>query len=374
MPPKNKGKKGKKGEDDFWCVRCLVSVARIHELIIMLDRIHRDKAGESVEPNKLVVDANGTENEDTSVDTPKVSGFSAFSSSSLMEDTPVGDDDEGGGGGLMVLFRIFFAIVSLLIVVLQSLISSSTKAKKDKKKKAKPTYDDDEFVVTNEDPSNSMESKQPVEVTAEALAEEEWGPVKEKKKDKKGKGKKGKSIEDEEEEVKVTEEQGMLTLALGDFHSFIDRCGRARPHISGDLKRQGRGRQRSGARRRRAQNTLQKREREAQERTRKGLIYSLLSPQVSRTQLFALHRPRKRPRQQRRRLLKVITMMFHRRLLQNLLPFRSRWEMQRTTKRTQRLEVKQIRRRKRRRNQRKTRNLSRRLQRLLQKKKEVSVP
>jgi len=144
-------------------------------------------------------------------------------------------------------FAFFFAIVSLLIVILQSLISSSTKTKKDKKKKAKPTYDDDEFAVTNEDPSNSMESKQPVEVTAEALAEEEWGPVKEKKKDKKGKGKKGKGIEDEEE-VKVTEEQGMVTLALGDFHSFIDRYGRACPHISGDLRRQGRGRQRSRAR------------------------------------------------------------------------------------------------------------------------------
>jgi translation initiation factor 5B len=44
-------------------------------------------------------------------------------------------------------------------------------------------------------------SKQPIEVTAEDLADEEWGPVKDnKKKEKKGK-KKGKSVvEDEEEE------------------------------------------------------------------------------------------------------------------------------------------------------------------------------
>ena len=127
----------------------------------------------------------------------------------------------------------------MLIVLLQSLISSSTKGKKDKKKKTKPTYDDDEFAITNEDPSNSLESKKPVEVTAEDLAEEEWGPIKDKKKkDKKGKSKKGKEIE-EEEEVKVVEEKGALTLALGDFHSFIDRCDRVCLNTSGDLRRQG---------------------------------------------------------------------------------------------------------------------------------------
>jgi len=81
------------------------SRGNVHELFILSDRIYRDKAGESVEPNKLVGDAtNGTENEDTFVEKPKASGFSAFSSISLLEDTPVGDDDEGGGGGLMVLF------------------------------------------------------------------------------------------------------------------------------------------------------------------------------------------------------------------------------------------------------------------------------
>jgi len=220
----------------------------VHELFILSDRIYRDKAGESVEPNKPVVDdaTNGTENEDTFAEKPKASGISAFSSISLLEDTPVGDDDEGGGGGgLMVLFQGLFAIVSLLIVLLQSLISSSTKGKKDKKKKTKPTYDNDEFAIMNEDPSNSLESKKPVEVTAEDLAEEEWGPVKEKKKkDKKGKSKKGKDIEEEEEEVKVVEEKGTLTLALGDFHSFIDRRGRACLNTSGDLRRQGRGRRR----------------------------------------------------------------------------------------------------------------------------------
>jgi translation initiation factor 5B len=92
----------------------------------------------------------------------------------------------------------------------QSLISNSTKSKKDKKK-TKPSYDNDEFAVTNEDPPNSMESKKPVEVTAESLADEEWGPVKEKKR--KGKGKKGNAVE-EEEEAKVEEEKGTLIRNL----------------------------------------------------------------------------------------------------------------------------------------------------------------
>jgi translation initiation factor 5B len=44
-------------------------------------------------------------------------------------------------------------------------------------------------------------SKNPVQVTAEDLADEEWGPVKEKKKkEKKGKGKKGKAQDEDEDE------------------------------------------------------------------------------------------------------------------------------------------------------------------------------
>jgi len=41
--------------------------------------------------------------------------------------------------------------------------------------------------------------KGPVEMTAEDLADEEWGPVKEKKKDKKGKGKRSKQPEEDED-------------------------------------------------------------------------------------------------------------------------------------------------------------------------------
>lgn len=52
-----------------------------------------------------------------------------------------------------------------------------------------------------------------MEVTAEDLADEEWGPVKEKKKkDKKGKGKKGKQ-EDEDEADKSTSNPLISTRA-----------------------------------------------------------------------------------------------------------------------------------------------------------------
>lgn len=46
--------------------------------------------------------------------------------------------------------------------------------------------------------------KQPVEVTAEDLADEEWGPVKDKKKDKKGKSKK--KTEDLDEDASIPSE------------------------------------------------------------------------------------------------------------------------------------------------------------------------
>ena len=58
------------------------------------------------------------------------------------------------------------------------------------------------------------ESKKPVEVTAEDLADEEWGPVKSKK-GKKGKGGKGAKTAAEEEEA-----EGMSPHS-GMYVSFI---------------------------------------------------------------------------------------------------------------------------------------------------------
>ncbi len=75
--------------------------------------------------------------------------------------------------------------------------SEKAKDKKDKKKaKSHPPIDD-----LAEEVDGAAQSKQPVEVTAEDLADEEWGPVKEKKKkEKKGK-KKGKSVVEDEEQA-----------------------------------------------------------------------------------------------------------------------------------------------------------------------------
>ncbi|KDR74512.1 hypothetical protein GALMADRAFT_250508 [Galerina marginata CBS 339.88] len=96
-----------------------------------------------------------------------------------MDDIP-DNDDEGGGGGLM------------------SLISNTGK-KKEKKKTKGGAKDQAESLDQNDTPVEV--SKKPIEVTAEDLADEEWGPVKEKKKkDKKGKGKKGKKVDEEDED------------------------------------------------------------------------------------------------------------------------------------------------------------------------------
>ena len=63
-----------------------------------------------------------------------------------------------------------------------------------------------------EDADTPAPSKQAVEVTAEVLADEEWGPVKEKKnKDKKGK-KKGKAAAEEEEEEIPRVDMGKFSL------------------------------------------------------------------------------------------------------------------------------------------------------------------
>ncbi|KAF8803929.1 hypothetical protein BYT27DRAFT_7259912 [Phlegmacium glaucopus] len=156
MPPKNKGKKGKKGDDDFW-----------------------DNAGETVAPNLSSPNGGGSDGEDVFAK-PKKSEFSAFASAGLMDDIAVEDDDDGGGG-------------------LMSLMKQKGKPKKEKSKAKASTSNtngnDDQIDV----PVPNQESKKPIEVTAEDLADEEWGPVKEKKKkDKKGKGKKG-AVEVEEE-------------------------------------------------------------------------------------------------------------------------------------------------------------------------------
>ncbi|KAH7922410.1 hypothetical protein BV22DRAFT_1037540 [Leucogyrophana mollusca] len=145
MAPKNKGKKSKTNDDDFW-----------------------DQAGESVANNNAaVLKATGSDDEGGSVRGPG-SGFSAFAA---LQDEGAGaanePEEEEDFGGLMSAIK-----------------ATSSKNKKDKKKPKKAQADD--LVVDQADGAVPTEDKKPVEMTAEELADEEWGPSKEK-------GKKGKT-------------------------------------------------------------------------------------------------------------------------------------------------------------------------------------
>lgn len=93
MPPKNKGKKGKKGDDDFWYVQ--------HTSCPSISDFARDNAGESVPPNLSAPNDGGSDGEDFFAKKPKA-GFSAFASAGLMDEIVAEDDDDGGG--LMVRF------------------------------------------------------------------------------------------------------------------------------------------------------------------------------------------------------------------------------------------------------------------------------
>ncbi|EGO01474.1 hypothetical protein SERLA73DRAFT_158777 [Serpula lacrymans var. lacrymans S7.3] len=150
MAPKNKGKKGKAGnDDDYW-----------------------DKAGVSVENNNASATGTANVSDDENARPAKSGGgFSAFSMLQS-EDAGAAQDEDEDFGGLM------------------SAIKATSKGKKDKKKPKKAQAESfDDGGVDAEAPEVA---KKPLEVTAEDLADEEWGPVKEKgKKAKKGKGKKG---------------------------------------------------------------------------------------------------------------------------------------------------------------------------------------
>ncbi|KAK0467779.1 uncharacterized protein EV420DRAFT_1616612 [Desarmillaria tabescens] len=163
MAPKNaKGKKGKKhNDDDFW-----------------------DKAGESVPTNNIV---NLTLKDDDDEVKGGGGGFAA-----LAVDNGVEEEEDFGG-------------------LMSAIKASSGKNKKDKKKAKQQPVDLDDA----EENEEAEAKKQPVEMTAEELADEEWGPVKDKgkgKKGKKGKAAKGKPTEDEELEVQTKEEAQLTTI------------------------------------------------------------------------------------------------------------------------------------------------------------------
>ncbi|KAI8984932.1 hypothetical protein BD414DRAFT_523018 [Trametes punicea] len=182
MAPKNKGKKGKKqDDDDFW-----------------------EKAGTSIAGNNLASSADaGEASDDDFIPKPKAKPTFAALAALGMEEPPADEQEEDEDyGGLMSVIK-----------------ASTQKGKKDKKEKKK---DKKKGGTADEDPSVSFADgaapgegsddeaaaakgdvsapQKAVQMTAEELADEEWGPVKDKgKKGKKGK-KKGKAQEEEVEE------------------------------------------------------------------------------------------------------------------------------------------------------------------------------
>ncbi|RXW24243.1 hypothetical protein EST38_g1624 [Candolleomyces aberdarensis] len=154
MPPKNKGKKGKKGgDDDYWA-----------------------DAGEAVAPAPAAQGKEEESDNDSSAPKPKA-GFSAFAALADDGGPEIPDENEDFGG-------------------LMSAIKASSGKKKDKKKKNKAVQEDEDDEIAE---GGAPADKGPVQMTAEELADEEWGPVKDKKKkDKKGK-KKSNAVEDDEE-------------------------------------------------------------------------------------------------------------------------------------------------------------------------------
>lgn len=155
MAPKNKGKKGKKADDDYWA-----------------------EAGEPV-AQSITFDTAADESDHG------MGGEKGESSFAALNDEGAANNEDEDFGGLMSAIK-----------------ASSKKDKKDKKKKkggAAADIDED-APAGDAEADDAAESKGPVQVTADDLADEEWGPVKEKKKGKKDKKKKGKAAKDEEED------------------------------------------------------------------------------------------------------------------------------------------------------------------------------
>ncbi|KAH7888137.1 hypothetical protein F5I97DRAFT_1942374 [Phlebopus sp. FC_14] len=162
MAPKNKGKKGKGGgDDDYW-----------------------EKAGVSVANNQLATEQIGGSDNDHAPPKSKAGmGFSAFSALQEDDGPPEVDENEDFGG------------------LMSAIKATAARGKKDKKKKKVEQNFDDEPV--DETPTPVVDNG-PVEMTADDLADEEWGPSKDKgKKGKKGKGKQGKTQDEDEEAPKA---------------------------------------------------------------------------------------------------------------------------------------------------------------------------
>ncbi|KAI0299753.1 hypothetical protein B0F90DRAFT_1810587 [Multifurca ochricompacta] len=168
MAPKNKGKKGKNVDDEaYW-----------------------ENIGTSVAGNNLTP-ANDNSDTEYQQKVPKKSAISSFAALGT-DDGPDHVDDEEDFGGLMSTLRV---------------TQKNRKDKKDKKKKGVADIGKTSVSFADGPPPGEGSDgeaaaakgdisapKTGVEVTPDDLADEEWGPVKEKgKKGKKGEGKKGKA-------------------------------------------------------------------------------------------------------------------------------------------------------------------------------------
>ncbi|KAL6297969.1 hypothetical protein BKA93DRAFT_107987 [Sparassis latifolia] len=168
MAPKNKAKKGKKQDDDeFW------------------ENAGTTVTGDNAGTSLAAADAS----DDDLKSARKGSGFSAFAQLGVEHGGAGGEDEDFGG--------------------LMSAIKASSKNKKDKKGKKPPAVTSVSF-ADGPSPGNGSDGeaaaaqgdisapKKPVEMTADDLADEEWGPAKGKgKKAKKSKGKKGKTPDED---------------------------------------------------------------------------------------------------------------------------------------------------------------------------------
>jgi translation initiation factor 5B len=156
----------------------------------------REKAGESVQNNNLALAGDNDE------DTPAAPSKSRFAGFAALDDAMDGGgaEEEEDFGGLMVRWRHPSSLFFQLTLPQSAIKSSQANKGKKEKKKAKKAPVEDDLDLPDDDDAKPV-SKAPVEVTADDLADEEWGPVKEKGgKKKKGKGKNAATEETAEDE------------------------------------------------------------------------------------------------------------------------------------------------------------------------------
>jgi translation initiation factor 5B len=164
--------------------------------------ITRENAGETVAQDtpSLNVDETVDEVHDEPISN-QMGGFSGFASSSMIEDAG-GEEEEFGG--LMVGALSAFLCFTILTTIQSAIKASKNKKDKKKNKKSGEVISSEPGEVEGTVAADGVDSgtKGAAQVTADDLANEEWGPIKEKKKkDKKKKDRKEKAQADENDQT-----------------------------------------------------------------------------------------------------------------------------------------------------------------------------